>query len=261
MTINVSASAPGYPQASSLIAGAVVPNAVPVLAPNGTLHSFDPLVGGALAPGTIVQIYGQNLASLATQPTTIPLPTLFNGTSVIIGGMLAPLYYVSAVQINAQIPFELQAGQQYQVIVSANGALTTPDSIQLSSATPGLAAFPNGTLIAQHNSDGSLVTQTSPAQAGEYLVAYLAGMGDTNVPVPSGAASPGSPNLAQPDDTAVLTINGTQYPLLFAGLTPGLVGLYQIDFQVPSGLPAGNITIVVSQDGQPSNQTVLPYQP
>jgi uncharacterized protein (TIGR03437 family) len=49
--------------------------------------------------------------------------------------------------------------------------------------------------------------------------------------------------------------------LLFAGLTPGLVGLYQIDFQVPAALPAGNITIVVSQNGQSSNQTVLPYQP
>ncbi len=260
VTIVVNANAPGFPQASSRIAGAVVPNAVPVLTPHGTLHSFDPLVGAALAPGTIVQIYGHNLASLATQPTGIPLPTAFNGTSVIVGGKLAPLYYVSAVQINAQIPFELQAGQQYQVIVSANGALTTPDSIQLSAATPGLAAFTDGTLIAQHNTDGSLVSQTSPAQAGEYLVAYLAGMGNTTVPVVSGTASPGDP-LALPQDPPVLTINGTQYPLLFAGLTPGLVGLYQIDFLVPAGLPAGNITIVVSQDSQSSNQTILPYQP
>ena len=49
--------------------------------------------------------------------------------------------------------------------------------------------MPDGTLIAQH-SDGSLVTQASPAMAGEYLVAYLAGLGDTTVPVPSGTASP-----------------------------------------------------------------------
>jgi len=263
VAITVNASAPGFPQASSRIAGAVVPNAVPVLTPHGTLHSFDPLVGAALAPGTIVAIYGQNLvspATLATQPATIPLPTVFNGTSVIVGGLQSPLYYVSAGQINAQIPFELQPGQQYQVIVSANGALTTPDTIQLSSAAPGLAAFADGTLIAQDAVTGSLVSQTSPAKAGEYLVAYLAGMGDTNVTVPSGTASPSSP-LASPADVPVLTINGTQYPILFAGLTPGLVGLYQLNFQAPPGLPAGDITIVVSQDGQPSNQTVLPYQP
>jgi uncharacterized protein (TIGR03437 family) len=259
VSINVTASAPGYPAATSRITGAVVPNAVPVLTPNGTLHSFDPLVGAALAPGTIVAIYGQNLAAAAAQPTTIPLPTAFNGTLVIVGGMEAPLYYVSPTQVNAQIPFELQPGSQYDVIVSANGALTNSQPIQLSAAAPGLAAFSNGMLIAQH-SDGTLVSQTSPAMAGEYLVAYLAGLGDTTVPVASGTASPSSP-LAQPSAAPVLTIDGGQYPILFAGLTPGLVGLYQMNFQVPADLPAGNITIAVSQDGQSSNQTVLPYQP
>ncbi len=259
VAINIRASAPGYPDATTQIAGAVVPNAAPILTPHGTLHSFDPLVGGALAPGTIVAIYGQNLASVTTQPTTIPLPTVSNGTTVLMGGLPAPLYYVSAGQINAQVPFELLPGQQYQVLVSANGALTTPDTIQLSAAAPGLAAFGDGTLIAQHG-DGSLVSTSSPAVPGEYLVAYLAGLGDTNVDLTSGAASPSSP-LAIPTDTPVLNINGGQYPLLFAGLTPGLVGLYQMNFQVPAGLPAGTITIVLSQGGASSNQTTLPYQP
>jgi uncharacterized protein (TIGR03437 family) len=259
VAINVTANAPGFPAATSQIAGAVVPNAVPLLTPNSTLHSFDPLIGGALAPGTIVAVYGQNLAAATAQPTTIPLPTTFNGTSVIIGGMEAPLYYVSPTQINAQIPFELEPAIQYQVIVSANGALTTPQPIQLAPATPGLATFSDGTLIAQHG-DGSLVSQTAPAMGGEYLVAYLAGLGQTTVPVSSGTASPSSP-LAEPATTPTLTIDGTQYPILFAGLTPGLVGLYQMNFQVPAGLAAGNLTIIVSQNGQASNQTVLPYQP
>ena len=259
VAVNIRASAPGYPDATTQIAGAVVPNAAPLLTPHGTLHSFDPLIGAALAPGTIVAIYGQNLASLTTQPTTIPLPTVVNGTTVLVGGIPAPMYYVSAGQINAQIPFELQPGQQYQVIVSANGALTTPDSVQLSTAAPGLAAFGDGTLIAQHG-DGSLVSAASPAKSGEYLVAYLAGLGNTNVNLASGAASPAVP-LAIPTDTPALNINGGQYPLLFAGLTPGLVGLYQMNFQVPAGLPAGTITIALTQGGASSNQTTLPYQP
>jgi uncharacterized protein (TIGR03437 family) len=259
VTINVTASAPNFPTATSPLTGAVIPNAVPLLSPNGTLHVFDSLIGGALAPGTIVAIYGQSLASATVTSNTLPLPTAMSGSSVIIGGMEAPLYYVSPGQIDAQIPFELQSAQQYQVIVMANGALTTPQPIQLTAATPGLAANPDSTLIAQH-SDGSLVTQASPARGGEYLVAYLAGLGDTTVPVPSGTASPSSP-LALPSNTLVLTINGTQYPIYFAGLTPGLVGLYQMNFQVPTGLAAGNITVVVSQNDQSSNQTVLPYQP
>jgi uncharacterized protein (TIGR03437 family) len=259
MTVIAHASAAGYPDATAQVVGAATPNAAPVLTPHGTLHSFNPLVGASLAPGTIIQIYGKNLASQTAQPTTIPLPTTVNGTSVIIGGIPAPLYYVSAGQINAQLPFELTAGNQYQVLISANGALTTPDSVTLTSATPGLAAFGDSTLIAQHG-DGSLVSTTSPAKSGEYLVAYLAGMGDTNATPSSGAASPSSP-LALPSAMPVLTINGTTYPIAFAGLTPGLVGLYQMNFQVPAGLPSGNLTLVVNQSGQPSNQTVLPYQP
>jgi uncharacterized protein (TIGR03437 family) len=259
MTVIAHASAAGYPEATAQVVGAATPNAAPLLTPHGTLHSFDPLVGAALAPGTIIQIYGQNLASQTSQPTAIPLPTTMNGTSVIVGGIPAPLYYVSAGQINAQLPFELTAGNQYQVLISANGALTTPDTVQLSAATPGLAAFADSTLIAQHG-DGTLVSATAPAKPGEYLVAYLAGMGGTNATPVSGAASPGSP-LALPALAPVLTLNGAAYPIAFAGLTPGLVGLYQMNFQVPAGLPAGNLTLVVNQNGALSNRTVLPYAP
>lgn len=259
MSVLAHASASGYPNATVQVVGATVPNAAPVLTPHGTLHSFNPLIGAALAPGTIIQIYGQNLATGTAQPTAIPLPTTMNGTQVIIGGTPAPLYFVSAGQINAQLPFELTSGNQYQVLVTVNGALTSPDTVTLTPAAPGMAAFSDGTLIAQHG-DGTLVSATSPAKSGEYLVAYLAGMGETNATPPSGAASPVSP-LALPMVNPTLTINGAPYPIAFAGLTPGLVGLYQLNFQVPAGLPAGDITLVVSQNGQPSNQTVLPYQP
>ncbi len=95
---------------------------------------------------------------------------------------------------------------------------------------------------------------------GEYVQAYLAGLGATTVNVPSGTASPSSP-LAFPSDMPSLMIDGSSYPIYFAGLTPTLVGLYQIDFQVPPGLPAGNLTVSMVQDGVPSNQTTLPYQP
>jgi hypothetical protein len=259
MTVIAHASAAGYPEAVVQVAGSTVPNAAPVLTPHGELHSFDPLVGAALAPGTIIQIYGQHLASQTGQPTTIPLPTSMNGTSVLIGGIPAPLYYVSPGQINAQIPFELTSSNQYQLLISFAGALSSPDTVQLTDATPGLAAFGDGTLIAQHG-DGSLVSATAPARPGEYLVAYLAGMGDTNATPSSGAASPASP-LALPTLAPTLTLNGAPFPIAFAGLTPGLVGLYQMNFQVPTGLTAGNLALAVTQSGQVSNQTVLPYQP
>ncbi len=213
VTIAAKATAAGFPAATSQIVGQVTPNSAPSSRPHGTLHIFDPLVGAGLGPGNIVQIYGTALASSTVSPTSIPLPTVLGGTSVIIGGVPAPLFFVSSGQVNAQIPFELTPGQQYQVIVTANGALTTPDTLQLTAVAPGIAAFASGEIIAQHP-DGSLVTDTAPAQAGEYIVFYMAGLGTTDNPVTTGAASPSDP-LARPQSAPTLTIGGEHVDILY----------------------------------------------
>jgi uncharacterized protein (TIGR03437 family) len=257
VTVAARATASGFPAATAQITGSVTPNAVPLLTQNGTLNVFAPVVGGPLAPGTIVQIYGANLAGQASPATTVPLPANLNQTSVVIGGLEAPLYYVSPGQINAMVPFELTAGRPYQVIVSANGALSTPNSIQLTSDAPGIAQFAAGQIIAQHL-DGSLVLESAPAAPGEIIVFYAAGMGLTNQTVPSGTASP-STNLAVPLDTPSITLNGAPVTnILFAGLTPSLVGLYQVDFQVPANAPNGDLQLIMTQATGQSNTTILP---
>jgi len=215
-------------------------------------------VGAGLGPGNIVQIYGSGLSSQTNSPTVLPLPTTVSGTSVFIGGITAPLFYVSPGQVNAQIPFELTAGNQYQVIVNANGALTTPQPIQLTAAVPAILQFTSGAVVAQHT-DGTLILDTAPAVPGESVVIYLTGLGATDVLVPSGTASPASP-LANVVDTPVLTLNGATIPVQFAGLTPTLVGLYQINFQIPLTLVSGNYELLISQSGSVSNQTVIAVQ-
>jgi uncharacterized protein (TIGR03437 family) len=260
LAILASAMASGFPAATAQIEGQVTPNVAPLLNQNGILDAFaiaaEP--GAPLAPGTIVQIYGSNLTSQTTAASAIPLPTSLDQTSVIIGGLLAPLYYVSPGQINAQVPFELTAGNPYQVIVSANGALSNPNPIQLTSDAPGIAQYAAGQAIAQHVSDNSLVTETSPAKPGEYVVLYVAGMGLTNPGVASGIASP-SANLPVLLDAPTLTLSGASVTnVLFAGLTPTLVGLYQVDFQVPANAPNGDLPLVLTQTSGLSNSTILP---
>jgi len=257
VTVTATATAPGFAAATARISGSVVPNAAPALAPNGTLHVFTPAIGGPLAPGTIVQIYGSGLAKQTLAASTFPLATNLAGTSVIIGGLQAPLYYVSAGQVNAQLPFELPAGQPYQVIISNNGALSTPQTIQSVAVTPGIAAYPTGYAIAQHVSDNSLVTDASPAKPNEYVVLYLAGMGPTSVPVASGAASPSNPPT-QTVDAPTVTLNSESVSILFSGLTPTLAGLYQIDLQVPADAPDGDLTLVVNQPGYQGSSVILP---
>ncbi len=258
VTVSTVTSAPGYGAATTEIPGQVTPATSPVLAPNGALDAFDPQIGAALAPGSLVQIYGSNLASKIASASLVPLPTNIGGTSVTVGGLNAPLFYVSPGQINAQIPFELAAGGQYEIVVSAAGALTTPQRVDLAQTAPAILQFTSGAVMAQHQ-NGTLVQDSAPAVPGEFLTIYLSGMGDTTTPVPSGAPSPVSP-LARVMENPPLTLNGASLPALFMGLTPGLVGLYQVDFQVPAPLQDGDYTLLISAGGTVANKTILPVK-
>jgi uncharacterized protein (TIGR03437 family) len=255
VSINATATTAGLPVATTAFIGTVSTSSAPLLFPQATLHVFNPQLAASLAPGTIVQIYGSNFASQISQASTIPLPLNLAGTSVTIGGIPAPLYYVSPGQINAQVPFELSANHQYQVVINSNGTLSTPDVTQLADLAPGLAAFASGSIIAIH-SDGTLVSGTAPAKPGEYLVVFAAGLGATDNPVASGIASPGAP-LATALATPAVTINSEAASVVFAGMTPTLVGLYQINFQVPTDAPNGDLTLAVSQNGVDANATTL----
>ncbi|HEU5020483.1 MAG TPA: putative Ig domain-containing protein, partial [Bryobacteraceae bacterium] len=256
ISIAARASASGFQPATIQIGGQVVPNAAPVLTPDGTLNAFAPVLGAAVAPGTIVQIYGSNLGAQPAIASDIPLPTKMNASSVLIGGITSPLYYVSSGQVNAQVPFELAPGQQYQVMVNANGALSAPIPLLVSAQAPGIAAFPAGAIIAQHL-DGRLVSDDAPAAPNEIIVFYVAGMGLTDKDVVSGAASPAA-DLARPLDTPKVTLGDIPVTdIIFAGLTPTLVGLYQVDFRVPANAPNGDLTLVLSQTNGQSNATVI----
>ena len=262
VTIVAAATAPGFAAAATAqLLGQVPPNAsAPLLAKGGTVNAFT--FSSPVAPGTIVAIFGSNLNApgQSAQATTFPLPTSMLQTSVRIGGMQAPLFFVSPGQINAQVPFELTGGQPYPIFVSFNGAVSNANPIQLTSDAPGIDQFASGLIIAQHFKDYSLVSETSPAAPGEIVIFYLVGMGLANQTVPSGTASP-STNPAVPLDTPALTLNGVSVPaanILFAGLTPTLVGLYQIDLQVPANAPNGDLQLILTQTSGLTTSTILP---
>ena len=142
-------------------------------------------------------------------------------------------------------------------MIEANGALTIPDSLTIAPAQPGLLSFADRRLIAQHP-DYSLISADSPAKQGEAITLYLVGMGATDVPVASGVPSPGVP-LANAKSQPAVTIGGRTAPLIFAGLTPGAVGLYQINLFVPTG-QTGDLAVVVTQNGVVANAAVIPVR-
>ncbi len=258
-TITVRASQSAFQPAVAQLTGAVAGNnlAPPVLATHGTLNNLNPVVGGApVAPGTIAQVYGAGLASQTASPGVTPLVNVFNGTSFIAGGLLAPLYYLSAGQLDVQIPNELKPGQQYAILASVNNAFTLPDVLDLDLATPGVAALADSTAIAQH-SDYSYVDVNHPARPGEVLTIYLAGMGATNPAVASGQPSPSMEPLGRVTIAPMVMVDSQNAAVQFAGLTPGAVGLYQIDFTVPLDSASGMLDLVVMQGEVSSNTTKL----
>jgi uncharacterized protein (TIGR03437 family) len=253
--VTLNATAGTLQPVTAKLIGGISPNTAPTLTAGGTVNAFY-RTSGALAPGTVAEVYGSGLASQTASAASVPLPLSLNGTFALIGGVQCPLFFLSNGQLDIQVPSELAATQQYVIVVSANNSYTVPQTINLVQAQPGVAALADGTLIAQH-SDFTLVDAGHPAKPGEYLVMYLTAMGPTNPSVPSGTAAPSVEPLARVTLQPTVTVDGQSAYIAYAGLTPGAVGLYQINFQVPPDANPGDLNVVVAQGGIMSNTTQL----
>jgi uncharacterized protein (TIGR03437 family) len=272
MVVTFVATAGTLQAATAQLAGGVGSNPalVPSLTLNGTLNNLNPVLGDPVAPGTIAQVYGTSLAATSSSPNVVPVPTIFNGTFALVGAYLAPLYYLSDGQLSIQVPTELVAPQQYPIVVSVNNVLSVPNTINTVVAAPGVLSYLDGPsptvqngahAIAQHNADFSLINASNPAKPGEYVILYLVGMGATNPSVPSGAPAPSSEPLTRVVVQPTVTVDGHVVNIFYAGLTPGLAGLYQITFQMPSSLSSNQVDLLVTQNGRPANPTKLPAAP
>jgi uncharacterized protein (TIGR03437 family) len=255
--VTISALNADFPEARATLVGSVQANNVPTLARGGVLHNLDPKKpGGLLSPGLVAQVYGTDLAT-ATEGTFVPLPTLYKGTSVLVGAYEAPIFYVNPGQLNVQLPSELAPNQTYPILVTVNGAITIPDLIDVVAVQPGVAAFSDGKLVAQH-SNYVLVDAQNPAKRGEFLIMYLVGLGATNPPVATGALSPGIEPLGRPTAPATVTIDGAPAEVVFSGLTPSGIGLFQINFKVPDNARLNvPLEVLVRQGGYTANVSTL----
>ncbi len=248
--------------ATAKLTGLVTPNQAPFLAPNGILNNSNPLVGAALAPGTVAEAFGLGLTTSANPvaPGVSPLLTQFQNSQLIVGGFVAPLYFLSNTQLDIELPAELATLQQYPAVSVVNGALSLPVQVSVIPASPGVAAYMDGSAIAEGllrliDSSRSAHLPDRPSSSPNPDI------GATNPPVASDQVGPGNnPGdiLAQAVVQPVVEVDNQIAKILFAGLTPGAIGLYQIDFYVPMGTAAGNATLTVSQGGVNANTTTLP---
>jgi uncharacterized protein (TIGR03437 family) len=195
-----------------------------------------------IARGTLASIFGSNLAGGIAGASQLPLQTTLGGVKVTVAGQPAPLIYVSQTQINFQVPFEAPISGTAAVVVTRDGIPSTPQTAVMAEYAAGVFTYARTATALDPvivHIDTSLVSPTNPATANEILIVYATGVGSFDHPPATGAAAVSSP-LANSLVTPTVKVGGAAAQVQFAGLTPGLVGLLQINIQLPATLPAGN---------------------
>jgi len=235
---------------------------VPYILPNGIVNGAGVTPQAAVAPGSVVSVFGANLASTVAVGPASPLLQTLGGVTARLGSQVLPLYFVSPSQINFQLPPGLPSGPQ-TLTISSNGQADVQGVFQVAADAPGIfpASVADGvTFGVVTHSDGTPVTSSAPAQAAETLTVFGTGFGATVPARPEGFAVPASPGYLL-TDPATVQIGGVPVDSSAAFAWPGSVGVDVIQFVVPGGLPPGaNAPLTVTVGGAISNTVALPVQ-
>ena len=227
----------------------------PFAAAGGVVNNGNFAGGESLAQGDIVALFGDQFTfSEAQQAMVLPLTNDLGGTEVLVNDQPVPLYYVSAGQINFQIPYEARLGDG-TVSVMRNGTVGNKVFVNIMARVPRLISLNGGPYAIIATPQAQLTgIPGAPVHIGDTVVIYALGMGPTTPPVASGVASPTNPLSKLPPGTQVCIGDGTPFTppaictgTLYAGLTPGLVGLYQINVTIPKNVPKGDDVSLIIQ--------------
>jgi len=235
----------------------------PIITAGAVVHGASQRADVPIAPGSLVTLYGANLSDGTTGGISLPLPVESQGTEVLLGGQALPILFASPGQINAQLPFGLPSNAALQVVVRRRDQISVPELFVVAPAQPGIFTKNQqgtGQGIVVRSDQITLAEAGTPARPGEAVVIYGTGLGPVTQPVAPGAPSPVSP-LAATVSPVTVSVGGRPAQVLFAGLTPGFAGLYQVNAILAADTPTGNaVPLVIQVDGRESNPVDIAVQ-
>ena len=219
----------------------------------------------AVAPGGLISIYGTGLSTSSEGAGQVPLPGTLANTCVSVNNETIPLLYASPTQINAQLPFDITGDGS--LVVRTSGGISGAFPFTVLPAAP--AIFLSGTAgpmtglatVYRANDNYSLVTLSNPIHPKDILVIFATGMGLTSPEPATGDVAPLNP-LAVVTEAPVVTLGGAPLDVLYAGLAPGEVGVYQVNAEVPWWAPEGmQLPLTITQGGQSTSVQVRVVKP
>ncbi|MCX6611491.1 MAG: peptidylprolyl isomerase [Acidobacteria bacterium] len=229
------------------------------------------------APGSYLELFGTNLADSTVDWsdsfTNSTAPTSLAGVSVTVGGQRAFISYVSPTQVNVQVPATVALNQNLSVVLTSKGQTTAAIPFAIRRVYGGMlapAAFKvNGKqfVYASKGNTGTIVSNgtipgiaAAPARPGETLVLFGSGFGDMS-PFSIAIAGAIPSALGRLQFPVTVKIGGIDAEVLFGGVVPPFVGLYQFNIVVPPDAPSGDLLMEITQNNQPIAQTLyLPVQ-
>jgi len=243
----------------------------PVIRAGGVVNSASSSLSYVpVSPGALITIYGDNLAeSTAAAPMApAPLPKTLGGAQVLMAGEILPLVYADQKRINAVVPYDIAASTNQQILVRRALTYSRPVAVDVAEAQPEIfTTISSGTQAKAEvvRTEGGKqqtfpISAARPATAGDELKVYCMGLGPVLPAGAAGTAGPKNPE-AKATEPVQVRIGGVAAKVLFAGLWPGQIGLYEVDATVPQGAPKGAaVPIVIEVGGLKSQLATIPIQ-
>lgn len=207
---------------------------------------------GTLAPATYASIfgaanaYGEITRTFDQEPNPIPMPTTVADIQVSFADKLSPVQFVSPSQINFIVPKDAPTLGRADVIVTraSTGQILGAGTVNVDSVSPAVFAVgPGGTgQVAALNQDNSVNSAQNPAQRGSVISLFATGFG--NIPEAPGDGVPVTSEIRTPG-LLQISIGAAFVPadhILFTGLAPNLISVWQINVRIPMTVPPGNTT-------------------
>ncbi len=241
----------------------------PIIVDGSFANSAFP-VSAPVSPGSIVTLYGSNLGPSLIVAESGALPFTLGDTTVVVGGIPVPLYFVSPGQLSFQMPWTASSNGNFQLTVGQHGQVSTGISVRTTPFAPGLFATNQagtGQGAIRINGVVSIAApvgafpDSRPAKRGEIIQLYGTGLGTVaNRPSTGFPASTTVLSRTLTDPTA--TLGGNPAPVQFSGLAPGSVGLYQVNVTIPADAVTGDaVPVQITIGGILSNTVTVAIAP